>query len=447
MVRRHEEGWLRLGRVSTAGRAVADHRPAILSCFLSYLATATSALFAHVHTLLILVPDLPPCPPRNPIKHLQLVLHCIMNPPEVDARLLSSLVNAEDGVDFNGGTVVNFCIVKRAFPRELVIPVIAVYAWRRATRDLLDKPDPSIPAEDLAARRRRALAAIQLHLVQAYEPESSALERVFTLTTIPGLSGQDHSAFYLFASLIPRLAPIYPFLEMCRAYAVDIGFGSPGQLARCLTQANANIHQCLPVTSHSHLEFYAYAVMGSLSESVCYLAWSVLDSTGTRPSDDMQWSAAIHPAVSRRVLQPGAPLPTLMRAHTVAKSRDIGRAIQYIAVSRDIVKDAAKGRLFVPLCSFKSPRELLQTLLPGPEHAPPSHVVLGLLDQAEAFRVGTDMGINGLPRAARGGARALVASAFQVVGDIRRNGGLVDMRGCCTCRWRHVVATAKGLWC
>lgn len=435
-----------MARVSYYFCCEPNPRPAVLSCFLSYIATAATALFAHVHTLLILVPDLPPCPPRNPVKHLRLVLRCVLDPPEVDARLISSLLTAGDGVDFSGGNIVNFNLVRRAFPRELVIPIIAVYAWRSVTRDLLDKPDPSIPAEDLAARRRRTLAAIQLHLVQAYEPESTALERVFTLTTIPGLSGHDHSAFYLFAALVPRLAPIYPFLEMCRAYSVDIGFGPPGQLAHCLTQPRPNLSKHLPVTNHSHLEFYAYAVMGSLSESVCYLAWSVLDSEGTRPSDDMQWSAAIHPAVSRRVLQPGAPLPTLVRAHTVAKSRDIGRAIQYIAVSRDIAKDAAKGRLFVPLCSFKSPRELLQTLIPGPEHAPPSHVVLGLLDQAESFRVGTDMGINGLPRAARGGARALVACAFQVIGDIRRNGGQVDMRGCCSCKWRHSVAAAKGLW-
>lgn len=434
------------GSVSAVCLPSADTRPAVLSLLLSYLATVTTALFAHVHTLLILVPDLPPCPPRNPIKHLRLIIHCVMYPPEVDARLISSLAAAENERDLDSGHVVKYRIVKRSFPRELVIPLLAVYAWRRVTRDLVNKLAPGVPAKDVASRRRRALAAVQLHLAQAYEPESSALERLFTLTTIPGLSGRDHSAFYLFSQLVPRLAPIYPFLEMCRGYAVDIEFGAPDELARCLTQANPNISQHLPVTNNAHLEFYAYAVMGSLSETMCYLAWAVLDSTGVRPADDLQWSAAIHPGVSRRVLQPGAPLPTLVRAHTVAKCRDIGRAIQYIAVSRDLVKDAAKGRLFVPLCSFKSPRELLQTLLPGPEHAPPSHVVLGLLDQAETFRVGTEMGINGLPRAARGGARAIVACAFQVVGDIRRNGGLVDMRGCCACKWRHGVAAAKGLW-
>ena len=44
------------------------------------------------------------------------------------------------------------------------------------------------------------------------------------LDDIPHLSSSDRSAFHLFASLIPRLVPVEPFLELCKGYETDMAF-------------------------------------------------------------------------------------------------------------------------------------------------------------------------------------------------------------------------------
>jgi 15-cis-phytoene synthase/lycopene beta-cyclase len=51
-----------------------------------------------------------------------------------------------------------------------------------------------------------------------------------------------------------------------------------------------------------------------------------------------------------------------------------------------------------------------------------------------------------LPRTARGGTRAMVASYFEIAEEIRRRGGAIDERGVKVDKWRRLIAAGRAMW-
>lgn len=272
------------------------------------------------------------------------------------------------------------------------------------------------------------------------------------LNDIPHLSASGRSAFHLFSSLIPRLVPIQPFLELCDGYETDMAFvePTPGEAASPLRAKLRNlafdIDRHLPIRTTEDLMQYADNVAGSIAAAICYLSWSILTSPidpahALSPVDALTWTAAVHAGQ-----QTQSSTPAVERGiHTVSKAREMGRALQLVNISRDIAKDALIGRLYVPISLFDSAKAIMAVLLPDvrPSYAP---YTSKLLDLADSMRASSIPATADLPRTARGGVRAMAASYFEIAAAVRRNGGEVEDGGIRVAKWRRALAAAKAFW-
>lgn len=400
----------------------------------AYAIVLLSAFLAHLHTLLILSPTLPPCPPDDIGDHCKVLLGVANRPPAVDARLLHSLTEVERFLDAD---------IRRwilAFPREMHIPLVAIAGWCRVTRRLVTHPkaasmDGSSATTVPSPAQRRTLSAIKLHLVQMYEEDTSPFEMVFTLATIPHLRAEDHAAFHLFAGIVPRLVPVHPFVEYAKGLHVEACFTPDDgrSIVNKMQDPGFDIEAHLPILTPKHLEAYASAVYGGLASAVCYLAWSVLTNPAnadhcTNPVASFAWSASVHPDAIKDSppLTPASPVIELLRAHTIQSARKTGIAMAHARAAAGVAKDRRLGRMFVPLSSFRCTQELVGALFPLPRNTIPPKVVLKLLEGFDATRAETVSSIAHLPAPVRAGVSSLLAVVDETVAEVRRGGGFID---------------------
>jgi len=99
----------------------------------SWLVILGASLITHLHSLLIISPELPPCPPLNPASHVALLARIALNPPLIDRDLLYALKEAE--LTLRKGSK-SFDVAKLAFGREMRTGLVAIYAWCRVTVSL-----------------------------------------------------------------------------------------------------------------------------------------------------------------------------------------------------------------------------------------------------------------------------------------------------------------------
>ena len=324
----------------------------------------------------------------------------------------------------------------------------------------------------------QTLDAIRQFLYAAYRsPTRDAKDKTLVadpecyVKDIPHLSTEALSAFRLFAAIVPRLVPIYPFLELCRGYEADMAFlslpTSPSEirkeLNRKMQQPSFKLKDHFPIKTNADLMEYADCVAGSIASAICYLSWSILDTPvdtrwAIRPAEDVKrWCRDVHPLVEppARPIQlekrpKGTPDDSLVRRRLVIvnDARAMGRALQLVNIARDICKDAAMGRVYVPLSAFPSVSAMLDVLLPptsgpGPSYAPYS---LPIIKQAYELRRSSEKSIEALPSTARGGTRAMVASYFEIAAAVKKQCGEVDERGVKVSKWRRASSAAKAMW-
>ncbi|ORX33738.1 Squalene/phytoene synthase-domain-containing protein [Kockovaella imperatae] len=445
----------------------------------SYLVILSSSLITHLHTLLILSPSLPPCPPLNPISHITLLASVALRAPHIDINVLNGLRNAEETLKRGSKS---FSVAKLAFSREMRIGLVAMYSWCRVTDNLIDDPiisDTARHSEDTLHRARiHILESLRKHLEATYTapyPNSiSTCDGI--LDTLPNLTQANRSAFRLFSAIIPRLVPIDPFLELCDGYETDTRFvpvtdlgpgpsvsageaqvvassTAPSPLkAKLASQDVAHLERYLPIKTTKDLLGYADDVAGSIAAAICYLSWSILDTPAnpahslTPISAHLAWSDRIHRPLMRA--KTGNSPEHDERVWVVEKSREMGRALQLVNIARDIAKDAVIGRVYVPLSSFASASDLLDVLFPRRTGPSPKYAAysMPLLHMADQLRASSEGAINKLPRTARGGTRAMAASYFEIGTAIRAQDGHVDERGVKVSKWKRAGQAARAMW-
>lgn len=207
---------------------------------------------------------------------------------------------------------------------------------------------------------------------------------------------------------------------------------------------------------------YADDVAGSIAAAICYLAWSILDDAegvNTRPVEQYGWAKALH----RRRDSTISALPVNDagaegKEAVVLDARKMGRALQLVNIARDVAKDATIGRLYVPLSRFRSAKDILDILLTPPRsakmkgHSRTEQGVeyakynLPMLEEADTLRRQSESAIILLPRSARAGTKAMVASYFEIAIAVRREGGKVDERGVKVDKGARLRAAALALW-
>lgn len=303
------------------------------------------------------------------------------------------------------------------------------------------------PASSVAGHEKKIeyLAAIKGHLIKSYEENVSpaALDAILDLLE---LGESDRAVFHAFSHLIPRLVPIHPFLELCHGYETDLHFSN--QLAGKSALSTGELWKCLPIITNADLLAYADDVAGSVASACCYLAWSVLSPSPnhpTRPVLEFTWTGTASKVAAVDEVQ--TPLKEA-RVEILKNAREMGWALQLVNIARDMKKDALNSRVYIPLSSFPSSELVLAFLRPKAGNPLPScqPQVLGLVDIAYSLRDKTAPYMELLPREARGGLRAMVASYFEIAEEIVRRKGEVEDAGVKVSSGRRARAASSAFW-
>jgi 15-cis-phytoene synthase/lycopene beta-cyclase len=115
---------------STISRLMLISRECLFFILTTHLITISTNLISHLHTLLVLSPDLPPCPPSNLVAHIGLLAQVAFYPSSIPEDTLIGLTHAEETLREGSKS---FDVAKLAFGREMRIALVAVYAWCRMT--------------------------------------------------------------------------------------------------------------------------------------------------------------------------------------------------------------------------------------------------------------------------------------------------------------------------
>ena len=303
--------------------------------------------------------------------------------------------------------------------------------------------------------RRRTLKAIRSHVAVAWAgAPNSGLHAL--LDEIPHLTLSDRSSFHLFASLVPRLCPVEPFMELCDGYEKDMAFSAPPTPGEATARngqhaPKVDIIAHLPIQTSADLLQYADDVAGSIAAAICYLSWSLLTHNPMAPVRPVEaYRRAEAPRKSKAAaITPEeksftTPIIAAQRSWVVSKAREMGRALQLVNIARDVAKDALLGRVYIPLSHFSSAKALLAVL----DGTVPTYSLYTIptLDLADQMRADSAPAIAQLPRTARGGTRAMVASYFEIGRAVRRDEGEVDQRGIRVNKWGRAWAAARAFW-
>ena len=227
-------------------------------------------------------------------------------------------------------------------------------------------------------------------------------------------------SFHLASRLLPRAVgePAAALYGFCRFAddAVDEGGGEDGgedggdgvaALARLherLDRAYAGRPHNSPIDRAFADVVHRHAIPRALPESLLEgFAW---DAEGRRYSDLSDLTAY----AARVAGSVGAMMAVLMGARgadAVARACDLGVAMQFSNIARDVGQDARAGRLYLPLHWLAQEGIDAEAFLADPVFSPAlGRVVRRLLTHAEALYVRADSGIALLPRGARPGIRA-----------------------------------------
>ncbi len=273
---------------------------------------------------------------------------------------------------------------------------MATYGWCRITDDLIDNAKDSAESQEM-------LAVMEDFLDEAYLPKpatnSKSSEVIFSRIPI-----HAQPAFYLFERMLPTLIPRRAFDDLLSGYRMDLRFSAAGRdsaIPDSVSSEKKVTKYVSPIQNQQDLLQYADYVAGSVADMICHLAWRLLEN-----EEDKNES---------------------QRVAILQRARHMGQALQLVNIARDVRTDAAVNRVYIPMETFaKRPQDLEDLLRPPTRaHLDGSYrkYTEPLLETAYALRGGSTQDIDRLPREARAGTRAMVASYFEIGEEIRRQKG------------------------
>ncbi|KAA8909544.1 Squalene/phytoene synthase-domain-containing protein [Sphaerosporella brunnea] len=245
----------------------------------------------------------------------------------------------------------SFYLASGVFEGRLRLDLISLYSFCRAADDLID--DSPTPAQSL--ERLRLLLEI------IYTPSRADTKEGFVRSMFPAWA---HTPLLALPSQhIPRKL----LDELLDGFEMDMGFSSVGNW---------------PIATYSDLERYAHYVAGTVGEMFTHLVLAHSFSSVSSPS------------------------------HILADAEKMGRALQYVNISRDIRKDAAMHRVYVPAAWLKEARFTPEDVVRRPEVG--ERFRGRLLEKAEVLYRESRAAIEQLPVEARGGARVAVEAYMDI---------------------------------
>jgi phytoene synthase len=256
------------------------------------------------------------------------------------------------------------------------------------------------------------------------------------------LTGGSKS-FAAAARLLPRRVaePATALYAFCRVAddAIDLGDDPRAALADLRARLDG-IYAARPAPHPADRAFARvvarFAIPRELPDALLEgLAW---DAEGRRCAD----LPALEAYAARVAAAVGAIMTLLMGVRdpdAIARACDLGVAMQFTNIARDIGEDARNGRLYLPADWLRAEGIEPDAFLAAPVHSPAlGRVVARLLRAADALYQRSEAGIALLPRDCRSG----IAAARFVYAEIGRQ---VERRGLDSVSRRAVVPSHRKL--
>jgi 15-cis-phytoene synthase/lycopene beta-cyclase len=234
------------------------------------------------------------------------------------------------------------------------------YSFCRTVDDLVDDA-----ADDVEAQRN--VTALFEYLRLAYKSEPAPPELQIYLKQFPP---ETHSAFSLLpSSRLPR----QPLQDLLKGLESDLAF-------------TRDKSQRWPIHDEKDLELYAFRVASTIAELCISLTYSHCRTT--------QSSADVEAIIS--------------------SGRQMGLALQYINISRDIATDAQIGRVYLPTTWLQEYDLTPEMVLQNPDGSEIELLRQRLLSKAMKLYRQARPAIENLPPNARGPMRVAVESYVEI---------------------------------
>ncbi|GAB7356039.1 hypothetical protein MBLNU459_g6656t1 [Dothideomycetes sp. NU459] len=292
----------------------------------------------------------------------------------------------------------SFYLASAVFPGRLRIDMTLLYSFCRVADDLVD--NAASPAE--ARKWIKHLSAFVNLSYKGKGPEArDANIGTIVRYVVANFPRDAHSALLQLPT--EKLSP-EPLYDLLAGFEMDLEFVSP--------KTTKGDDTGYPIKTEKDLDVYGTRVAGTVAQLCLELVFS-------------------H--------HPGRLLPA-KRKDLIASGAQMGIALQYTNIARDLTVDASLGRIYIPTVWLKGeglkPEQALKVIsvlgskeVHGKEDAPFAAKVerlrSKLLDRAFALYEDARPAIESLPVEARGPMRVAVESYMQIARTLRQKGYVV----------------------
>ena len=259
------------------------------------------------------------------------------------------------------------------------------YSYCRLADDLVD--DASSPEE-----AHSWISKLKQHLDSSYCAPQAANTKSFIEANFPASA---HAALELLPSHILSPEPLYALLD---GFATDLEFGDGHEM---------------PIREESDLELYASRVASTVG-ALCLDV--VLHHTGHKENAATLYTAA----------------------------KEMGIALQYVNITRDVEVDAAMGRVYLPTTWLKEEGLTPQQVVAQPRGPIIEGLRKRLLGKAFLRYRASRKALDLLPKSARG-PMAVAVESYMEIGRVLAEGGLRVEGKATAPAWRRIMVVWKTL--
>ncbi|RSL83516.1 hypothetical protein CEP51_004461 [Fusarium floridanum] len=308
-----------------------------------------------------------------------LLVQALLSPKtQYDKGRIAGLVRATDLLSRKSRS---FYIASAVFQGKLRMDLIRLYAFCRVADDLVDE---AASAEEA----RMWINRLKQFLLLASEQESSTTEiRYHVKQQFPGEIQQA------LLQLPTTYLPSQPLHDLLKGFETDLLFATS-----------------FPIATTEDLDLYAGRVAGTVAELCnCLILWHCSPNMSEEP-----------------------------RSRIVNAGVQMGIALQYVNIARDIKVDAAMGRVYLPSSWLKEKGQEAKDVIQNPSGPAIGELRQRLLDHAFAKYELAKGAIEELPPEARGPIRVAVESYMEIGRVLREPGYSVQAGKATVPLWRRV---------
>ncbi|KAH3943741.1 hypothetical protein HBI56_010150 [Parastagonospora nodorum] len=282
----------------------------------------------------------------------------------------------------------SFYLASATFPGPLRSDLLLLYSFCRVADDLVDNAATAEEAKEWISKLHQ-----YLDLVYS-DAKSSTVSEDFVQAHFP--SDARSALLQLPAHKLPR----QPLQDLLHGFEMDLAFNTSS-----------------PIKTETDLRLYSERVAGTVAQMCIELIFRLYPSNMTSGEE-------------RKVVDAG---------------NQMGMALQYVNIARDISVDAHIGRVYLPLDWLQESGLTYDEVLISPEGARMESLRMRLLEKAFSIYDGARGAIETLPVEARGPIRVAVESYMEIGRTLRQKGYTVRAGRATVSKWRRVIVAWRTL--